>query len=145
MLYRITGETSRAEECAAEAFWRLHSKPPRDSVNLEGWLYRTGVRLALDHLKRERRRARYESLTSFFRQPPTPEQAVELSEERRKVRRALACLNAGQVSLILLRTEGRSYAEIAELLNLKPASVGTMLARAEAAFRKEYVNLYGKP
>jgi DNA-directed RNA polymerase specialized sigma24 family protein len=52
LLYRVTGETTRAEEIAAEAFWRLHKTTPASNSNLEGWLYRTGVRLALDTLKR---------------------------------------------------------------------------------------------
>jgi len=51
LLYRVTGDTGRAEEAASEAFWRLHSKPPAAETNLEGRLYRTGVRLALDQLK----------------------------------------------------------------------------------------------
>jgi len=38
LLYRVTGDTARAEEVAAEAFWRLHRKPPSDQSNLEGWL-----------------------------------------------------------------------------------------------------------
>ena len=58
LLYRITGDRGRAEEMAAEAFWRLYRKPPAAKTNLEGWLYRAGVRLALDQLKMERRRAR---------------------------------------------------------------------------------------
>jgi len=66
LLYRVTGDTGRAEEIASEAFWRLHSKPPAAQTNLEGWLYRTGLRLALDQLKKDRRRARYETLGSVF-------------------------------------------------------------------------------
>ena len=54
LLYRATGDTARAEEFAAEAFWRLYCKTPSDATNIEGWLYRTGLRLALDHLKKER-------------------------------------------------------------------------------------------
>ena len=71
LLYRVIGDTARAEEFAAEAFWRLYDKPPRDATNIEGWLYRTGLHLALDHLKKERRRARYEALTFLFGVAPT--------------------------------------------------------------------------
>jgi RNA polymerase sigma-70 factor (ECF subfamily) len=142
LLYRVTGDFARAEEVASEAFWRLHLKPPRRDTNLEGWLYRTGLRLALDHLKKERRRARYESLAAAFRLADLP---VVASDERVRVRAILAALKPAQASLILLRAEGFSYAEAAAALALNPASVGTQLARAEAAFRKEYIRRYGTP
>jgi len=74
LLYRATGDTGRSEEFAAEAFWRLYHKPPPDASNIEGWLYRIGLRLALDYLKKERRRARYEALTHLFGVAPNPHQ-----------------------------------------------------------------------
>ena len=81
LLYRATGDKGRAEEFAAEAFWRLYNKPPSDGTNIEGWLYRTGVRLAIDHLKKDRRRARYEALSQLFRGTPNPHQVVEQQEK----------------------------------------------------------------
>ena len=41
--------------------------------------------------------------------------------------------------------EGFSYDELASTLDLNTASVGTLLARAQQAFRKEYIKRYGKP
>jgi len=43
-----------------------------------------------------------------------------------------------------LRSEGYSLSEMASLLYLNPSSVGTLLTRADMAFRKEYVNRYGE-
>jgi RNA polymerase sigma-70 factor (ECF subfamily) len=144
LLYRVTGDTGRAEEIAAEAFWRLYRKPPPTKTNLEGWLYRTGVRLALDQHRKQRRRTRYEALASMFGIARNPQQALEQNEERMRVTQTSAALKAEQTTLIHLRGEGLSYAEIAAALNLNPASVGTSLARAEQAFRKEYVKRYGE-
>ncbi len=128
-------------------FMRLHRKPPPARINIEGWLYRTGFRLALDHLKKERRRARYEAVAAVFglaaRPANTPDVALELAEERRRLRRALGALKADQFALILLRSEGCTYDELATKVQLNPASVGKLLARAEEAFRKEYVKRYG--
>ena len=45
LLFRVTGDAHRAEEIAAEAFWRLHCRPPETHDNIEGWLYRTGMRV----------------------------------------------------------------------------------------------------
>ncbi len=145
LLYRVTGDTGRAEAAASEAFWRLHSKPPSAATNLEGWLYRTGLRLALDQLKKDRRRARYEALGSIFGLAASPHQVLEQTEERTRVRQVLGSLKADQVALILLQAEGLSYAELAVALHCKAGSVGTLLARAEEAFRKEYVHRYGPP
>ena len=66
-LYRVMGDTGRAEEVASETFWRFYRKYPLKHDNIEGWLYRTDVRLALDQLKKERRRSRY-VVKPFMRQ-----------------------------------------------------------------------------
>jgi RNA polymerase sigma-70 factor (ECF subfamily) len=144
LLHRVTGDAGRAEEVAAEAFWRLHRKPPPTKTNIEGWLYRTGLRLALDQLKRERRRSRYEALAAVLGIADNPEKTLEQSEDRARVRQTFAALKPEQVLLILLRDAGLSYAELAAALHLNPTSVGTLLSRAQEAFRKEYVNRYGE-
>ena len=145
LLFRITRDFARAEEMASEAFWRLYRRPPARDTNLEGWLYRTGLRLALDHLRKERRRARYEALAAAMGPAPPPDDSLEQSEERERVRGVLGKLKREQAGLILLRAEGFGYAEMGAVLNLKTTSVGTLLARAEEAFRKEYIHRYGKP
>lgn len=144
LLYRLTGDTGRAEEAAAEAFWRLYQATLPQDANVEGWLYRTGVRLALDRLKTDRRRGHYEALSD----PPdsfrTPEQVTAQRDQADRVRATLAALKREQAALIVLRSDGASYAELAAVLDLNPHSVGTALARAEAAFRKEYAHRYGE-
>ena len=106
LLYRITGDTGRAEEVASEAFWRLYRKPPATNVNVEGWLYRTGVRLALDELKKQQRRRRYESVASVFGVAPNPHKVLEQSEEVQRRRRVLAALKTDSAAMLLLRSEG---------------------------------------
>jgi RNA polymerase sigma-70 factor (ECF subfamily) len=54
-------------------------------------------------------------------------------------------MNAQQAEILLLRGNGLSYQEVASTLGLNPASVGTLLSRAQRAFRKEYLKRYGKP
>ena len=144
LLYRATGDRGRAEEFAAEAFWRLHRKTPSDATNLEGWLYRTGLHLALDYLKKERRRARYEALSRLFGVAPDPHQAVEQQEKQVRVRQVLASLKPVQAAMLLMRSEGLSYVELAAALDLNAASIGTLLTRAGQAFKKEYVRRYGE-
>jgi RNA polymerase sigma-70 factor (ECF subfamily) len=69
---------------------------------------------------------------------------LQQRERRERVRAVLAALRADYAALLVLRSEGYRLNELAAYLNLNPNSVGTFLARADAAFRKEYVNRYGE-
>jgi len=142
---RVVGDPSRAEDLAAEAFWKLWRTPRAHGENAGGWVYRTAVRLALNELRNGRRRMRYESLASNPAILPTPEEAHAAAEERRQVRQVLAALRQRQAELLILRASGLSYEELADALDLNLASVGTFIARAQQAFRKEYSRQYGTP
>ena len=74
----------------------------------------------------------------------SPEEALEQREQQVRVRQVLAALKPEQAALLVLRSEGYSLGEMASILTLNPRSVGTFLARADIAFRKEYVNRYGE-
>jgi RNA polymerase sigma-70 factor, ECF subfamily len=144
IVYRVVGDIGLAEELAAEAFWKLHRKPPASDYNLAGWLYRTGLRLALDNLKKRKRREHYEALAPAAGEQQSPEDALEKIEQQIRVRQILAALKPLQAELLVLRGEGHTLAEIASILSVSPNSVGTLLTRADTAFRKEYVNRYGE-
>ena len=67
-----------------------------------------------------------------------PAQQVEKTQDRQQVRMALARMKPRSARLLLLRHSGLSYAEIAAALEIAPGSVGTLLARAEDEFEREY-------
>jgi RNA polymerase sigma-70 factor (ECF subfamily) len=71
-------------------------------------------------------------------QQSDPQDEYLRREERERVRAALARLPERAAKLLLLRYAGMSYGEIAGALELAPASVGTLLARAERAFLAAY-------
>ncbi|MGD1097298.1 MAG: sigma-70 family RNA polymerase sigma factor [Bryobacteraceae bacterium] len=144
VIARVVGDPGRAEELAVEVFLKLWRRPPADSDKVAGWLYRSAVRKGLDELRRRTRRARYEGLFGFVRKVPTPEDVRTTSEEREKVHTVLAVIAAGQAELLLLRSHALSYDELATALDLNPASIGTLLSRAQHAFRKEYIKRYGQ-
>ena len=144
VIYRVVGDSGTAEELAAEAFWKLHRNPPRSDDNLAGWLYRTGLRLGLDHLKKRKRRAHYEALARWPGPVENPEEELARVEECVRVRLVLAAMKREQAALLVLRSEGCSLSEMASILKLNASSVGTFLARADSAFRKEYVKRYGE-
>jgi RNA polymerase sigma-70 factor (ECF subfamily) len=49
-----------------------------------------------------------------------------------------------QAERLQLRSQEFSYKEAAVILRLTTSSVGTLVARAQEAFRKEYVKRYGQ-
>lgn len=145
LIARLVRDTARAEELAVEVFWKFWQTPRAHGEKAGGWLYRTAVRAALNDLRAEARRARYESMADPPPGTPTPEQVRAAAEQREQVRRVLAGLDGRQAELLLLRGSGLTYEEVAAALELNPASVGTLIARAQQAFRKEYTRQYGEP
>lgn len=145
VVVRVLGDRGRAEDLASEALWKLWRTPQAQGESAAGWLYRTAVRLALNELRSGKRRSHYEALSDGPQAVPTPEQAHAAAQERAQVREVLAALAPRQTELLILRASGLSYDELAAALELNPASVGTLLARAQRAFRKEYLNRYGTP
>jgi RNA polymerase sigma-70 factor (ECF subfamily) len=143
VIRRLVRDSGRAEDLAVEVCWKLWRKPPRKQADPGGWLYRTAIRAALDELRRQARREKYERIFSFPRMAPTPEQLHSLNERRERVQRVLASLKTRDAELLILRFDGFSYQEIEQMLAVRPGSVGVLLKRAQEAFRKEYVHRYG--
>ena len=144
VIARVVRDPARAEELAVEAFVRLWRTPRAHTPQAEAWLYRTAVRLGLDELRRQKRRDRYESLLAVIRRVPTPEQLHAAAEEQDRVRSVLASMSARQAELLLLRSHDLSYSELSASLDIHPASLGTLLARAQKSFRKEYIRRHGQ-
>jgi RNA polymerase sigma-70 factor (ECF subfamily) len=141
---RVIHDQARAEELAVEVFLKWKRNPKAHGEHAEGWLYRTAVREALDERRRQVRRNRFEQLLAPFRaSPQTPEQLYTEDIEKQKVRTVLAALNRRHAELLLLWTEELSYREMAAAVEINPSYVGSLLVRAQEAFRKEYVKRYG--
>lgn len=145
----VIRDHARAEELAVEVFLKWDRHPAAHGENAEGWLYRAALRMALNELRTELRRGRYETvfavLSSYLaKRAPSPEQIRVAKEEQEQVRIVLNRLSRRDAELLLLRNSGLSYGEIADSLRLKQSSVGTLLSRAEEAFRKEFIKLYGE-
>jgi RNA polymerase sigma-70 factor (ECF subfamily) len=88
----------------------------------------------------------YESISASGEEAD-PETEALRAEDRDQVRAALATLPERQAKLLLLRQEDLKYAEIAEILEVAPSSIGTLLVRAERAFQLAWkqVNVMAPP
>jgi RNA polymerase sigma factor (sigma-70 family) len=144
VIARVVQDQGRAEDLAVEVFLKLWRNPQAQGEKAGSWLYKAAVRRGLDELRRRTRRKRYEALFGIARRVPTPEDICTSSETQERVRLVLAVLDTRQAELLLLRSHGLSYEELAEALDLNPVSIGTLLSRAQQSFRKEYIKRYGE-
>ncbi len=142
---RVLRSDSEAEEVCAEAFLKLYRSGPRVLAGgaVGAWLYRVATRESIDRLRRNKRRGVEEELDDEAPggsedRPDDPLNRLMRNERIAEVRSTLARLNPEKAQLLLLRYSGLSYQEIAAAMQVKPASVGTMLARAEAEFSANY-------
>lgn len=144
VIAKVVRDRARAEELAVEVFLKLSRHRSAQAGNTAGWLYRVAVRMAIDELRRQARRSRYEHLFQFARRTPTPEDIRAAVEERDRVRSVLSAIPRRHAELLLLRSQDLSYSEIAAALGRNPSSIGTLLSRAQQVFRKEYLHRYGE-
>ena len=137
--YRVLGDRATSEDVAQEVFVQFHQRHSPEASYASAWLHAAAAHAALNVVRSQRRRGRREQNDARMRglQEVDPEEAVLVAEERQAVRRALARLGERDAMLLALRYSGLSYAEVAAAVRVRVTSVGTMLRRAEEAFRKE--------
>lgn len=141
---RVVRDQARAEELAVEVFVKWQRNRKAQGEQAEGWLYRTAVREAIDEWRRQGRRERFERFFSSLRgSPPTPQELYEADVTQSNVRAVLAAIDVRQAQVLLLWAEDLSYREIAAAAEVNFTSVGSLLSRAQTAFRKEYERRYG--
>lgn len=146
LLFRLVGTRVEAEDLAQEVFLKLYRTPPRKrNSNIGAWLYRVATHTGYNAIRSRRRR--WERNTLLLQAESAtgvdPEHQAERTETQAAVRAALAQLSPQQGQLLLLRQMGLSYAELATVCELNPASVGKTLSRAATAFRAAYLTTNG--
>ena len=148
LLYRVTGNAQDAEDIGQELFLQLSRRQPPlwQSPAISGWLWKAATHSALNALRGSRRRVLREERAHLQDQPvrllaerdEDPAGSLERKERQAAVRQALRQLKPRDAALLLTRHSGLSYAEVALALDMNPASVGTLLARAEDRFKEVY-------
>lgn len=138
--FRIVGNEDDARDSAQEAFIRLHRKPPETGTPLKAWLCRVAINQAVNQQRSGRRRVDRESRHLLGAGEAVTDAISEANRraEGALVRESLLGLPERMRDLLVLRAEGFRYHEIAASIGVAPGSVGTLLARAEQAFRESY-------
>jgi RNA polymerase sigma-70 factor, ECF subfamily len=137
-LNRLTGDPDVADDIAQEAFVRLLRQDLAEQ-EVRPWLFTVAMNLVRDTARKTDRRQRLLTGAPRMVSPlPRPDEGLERSEEIEGVRRALDQLPPRDRQLLLMREEGFKYDEIARVVGVAPASVGTLIARALKRFVETY-------
>ena len=137
---RMSGSADEAADLVQRAFVqgfrRLHTC--NDPERVGAWLFRITANLCKDHL-RSRHRTRHvplAPLAGVVRGTADPDADVQAIETRARVWRALQSLTPEQrEAFVLKHVEGRSYEEIAAVMDLSVASLKMRVHRAREALK----------
>jgi RNA polymerase sigma-70 factor (ECF subfamily) len=149
--YRVTGNSSDAEDVLQTVFMRLlRRSPDAETVgNMEGYLRRAAVNAALD-LIRSRQAAPQVPLDDVHpllseNASLAPDRLHRSTEIRLWLRQAVARLSPRAAEMFALRFfEDRDNPEIAQILGTTTASVAVTLSRTRDRIQQEFKSYMGE-
>ncbi len=142
VIQRFVHDRQTAEDLAQETFLRAFQNLDRfdPSKRFGPWLFRIGVNLTLDYLRKRKRRGRWLLFGERKEQRPVeprvrdPREALDLRQEIQAVLDQLP--EKYRTVLVLRDLEGFSTSEIAAILNRKEATIRWRLAEARHRFQE---------
>lgn len=150
-LYRMLNDYEEAVDLAQETFVRVYFAIERYHTDyaFSTYIYRIASNLAISEI-RKRKRRKLMSLTGFFSfegeevdfhppdKKPLPDKRVLEAEEKSVIARAIATLPDKYRAPIVLRDiQGKSYDEIAEILELGLGTTKSRISRARGLLKEK--------
>jgi RNA polymerase sigma-70 factor (ECF subfamily) len=136
---RMAGSQDEAADLVQRALVQGYRRLPslRDPDRVGAWLFRILANLARDHVRSPRRReVPLQALPEVHEQARAPDEEAAAAEIRRKLDEALERLTPEQrEAFVLKHVEGRSYEEIAAVMDLSVAALKMRVHRARDALR----------
>lgn len=152
VLTRLVHDQELARDLAQETFWKVYTRLDRfDSTRRFGpWLFRVGVNLGLDWLRR--RRSPVVSMDrptspiseegrSVEMVDPDPRDREDIAQEVRFILDRIALTY--RTILVLKDLEGFSTAEVAAIVGRREATIRWRLAKAREMFREHWERRQG--
>ncbi|OLE54544.1 MAG: hypothetical protein AUG51_07620 [Acidobacteria bacterium 13_1_20CM_3_53_8] len=152
-IYRMTNDYEEAVDLAQETFVRVYRAADRyqSTYAFSTYIYKIATNLAISEL-RKRKRRRMVSLSAFFasaegEQPqefhvpderPLQDATLVEAERQQAVARAIMTLPEKYRAPVVLRdVEGKSYEEIARILETSEGTVKSRISRARGLLREK--------
>lgn len=140
-----------AEEITQDVFVSVYEKLDsfRQDSKHSTWLYRITINKSLDFIKARKRQKRFSFFTSLFHDETNePKHQVSdfnhpgvMMEEKEQLRNLFTLINGlpdnQKTALILMKIEEKSQAETAEIMNLSPKAVESLVQRAKSNLVKK--------
>ena len=149
---RHTNSSDRAEDLLQQTFLQIHrgraSFLPGSEVT--AWAFAIGRRLSIDVSRKSRRQVPIASTEEVEKAPPSsreplPDEVVRARQLAAQVERELARLpDAQRIAFELVKQDGLSIAEAAEVLGCTPTAVKLRAHRAYEALRASIGAAYEK-
>ena len=145
VLTRLVRDEELARDLAQETFWKVYNRLDRfdTSRRFGPWLFRIGVNLTLDALRRHEPptpasidRSAADGRKAFELPDPDPRIKAELVQEVQFILEKIPI--AYRAILVLRDLEGFSSAEVAAIVGRREATVRWRLAKARDLFREQW-------
>ncbi len=150
--------TEDAEEIAQDVFVSVNQslKYFQENSEIQTWIYRIAINKSLDFIKAKNRKKRFALISSFFYDDGNelkndshhfdhPGIMLEQKEAIQNIFQHINSLPEQQrTALILTKIEQRSQKEVAEIMNLSPKAVESLLTRAKTNLAKKINPSEGK-
>lgn len=136
----LTGDTHTAEDLTQEVFIKLYNSPPAHN-NIPAWLNRISTNISYNYI---RDRKIHEGKNEIVYEMEIDnvisiEEAAISKVEVDLTRKVLNMLPPRDRMCLLLKFSGYKYSEIAEVIGVEKSSVGTLISRAQAKFKDNYL------
>lgn len=151
-LYRFLNDYEEAVDLAQETFVRVYFAAERYHTGyaFSTYLYRIATNLAISEMRRRKRR-KLLSLTGLFQpegdeatqfdvadENPLPDANLLEDEQKQVIARAIAAMpEKYRLPIVLRDIEGKSYEEVAEILNLGLGTTKSRISRARGLLKEK--------
>ncbi len=156
-IYRFLNDYEEAVDLAQETFVRVYFALERYHTEyaFSTYIYRIATNLAISEI-RKRKRRKLVSLTGLFQfdneeaqdfnppdEKPLPDENLIESEQSTTIARAIATLPEKYRAPIVLRdVEGKSYEEVAQIMQLGLGTTKSRISRARKLLREKLENYF---
>jgi len=132
----LTGDKGQAEDVAQETFIRLYERPPKEFTNLSAWLLTVATNITYNNWRSSKSQKRREVEGALVDE--IFEENFDRFSDIEKVRELLARLDDRDRTCLVLKFSGFTYDEIARITGVSKSSIGKVISRAIAKFKKVY-------